>query len=99
MNMSSWFIKFFGVSSFVLIFQWSTTNANVLEYLRKPQPKASWKVIESSDSDHITTYRLELVSQTWQKIDWKHSVMVYYPKELTPKNFINQLLIFIVRIS
>ncbi len=82
MNMSSWFIKFFGVSSFVLIFQWSTTNANVLEYLRKPQPKASWKVIESSDSDHITTYRLELVSQTWQKIDWKHSVMVYYPKEL-----------------
>lgn len=53
--------------------------ADLIEYVRKPDPTFSWKLVNSVDSPAGKVYNLELVSQTWQEIAWQHSVQVFLP--------------------
>lgn len=48
-------------------------------YVSRPEPVYSWKLIEKADMSGLTVYRLELTSQTWQDIVWKHVLTVYEP--------------------
>lgn len=51
-------------------------------YVAKPEPAYRWTLDEKSQQGGITIYRMELTSQVWQDITWKHSLTVYEPANL-----------------
>ncbi|HEY7427569.1 MAG TPA: PhoPQ-activated protein PqaA family protein, partial [Gemmataceae bacterium] len=70
------------------IFGLSPTRADLPEYLRKPEPAFTWKMGEKIERDGNTIYNLQLVSQTWQGITWKHALQVYQPKGVRPASML-----------
>jgi PhoPQ-activated pathogenicity-related protein len=54
------------------------------DYLKKPEPAFSWKVSDKSVQDQGTVWDIELVSQTWEDITWKHHLQVYQPTGVKP---------------
>jgi PhoPQ-activated pathogenicity-related protein len=60
------------------------SRADLLDYLKKPEPKFAWKLKDKKDLPQGTLYDLELTSQEWQKILWKHQLQVYQPKDVKP---------------
>jgi PhoPQ-activated pathogenicity-related protein len=59
-------------------------RADLFEYVKKPEPKYSWKLKETIKSDQGTIYDLHLVSQVWHDIVWEHQLQVYQPKDVEP---------------
>ena len=57
----------------------------IFQYIERPEPDFAWKKIESITVGGNTVHRLELTSQKWQDIIWKHALIVYEPKALTHK--------------
>lgn len=62
----------------------SSTRADLMEYVKKPEPKYEWKLKGKSAHLMGTVYDLHLVSQTWQDITWEHQLQVYQPKDVKP---------------
>lgn len=52
------------------------------DYVRKPDDSFAWKLIGKSEQPLGAIYDIELTSQTWQGLVWKHVLMVYEPKAL-----------------
>lgn len=52
------------------------------EYVAKPDDSFGWKLIGKSEQALGSIYDVELTSQTWQGIVWKHVFMIYEPKTL-----------------
>ncbi len=52
------------------------------DYVRRPEPDFAWKLASESATDDGTVYHLELTSQKWQDIVWKHALMVYEPRQI-----------------
>jgi PhoPQ-activated pathogenicity-related protein len=52
------------------------------EYVAKPDYSFAWKLAGKTDQALGTIYDVELTSQTWQGIVWKHVFLVYEPKAL-----------------
>ena len=61
-----------------------SARADLLDYVKKPEPKFAWKLKDKTVTDGATIYDLELTSQEWQKILWKHQLQVYQPKDVKP---------------
>jgi len=59
-------------------------RADLLDYVNKPDDSFAWKLKEKSAGEENTVYTLELTSQTWHGIVWKHSVQVFLPKDVKP---------------
>jgi PhoPQ-activated pathogenicity-related protein len=59
-------------------------EADLLEYVKKPEPKFAWKIKEKIKSEQGTIYDLRLVSQVWHDITWEHQLQVYQPKNVAP---------------
>src|SRR6266705_2440734 len=59
-------------------------RADLLEYVKKTEPKYSWKLKEKIKNDQGTIYDLHLTSQTWHDITWEHQLQVYQPKDAEP---------------
>jgi PhoPQ-activated pathogenicity-related protein len=59
-------------------------RADLLEYVRTPDPEFRWELKQKTDTDAGTVYDLHLVSQVWQGIRWEHQLQVYLPKGVTP---------------
>lgn len=59
-------------------------RADLLDYVKKPDPSYSWKQTGKVELESGTVYNLRLVSQTWQGIKWEHDVQVYLPKGVKP---------------
>jgi PhoPQ-activated pathogenicity-related protein len=59
-------------------------RADLESYVKKAEPKYSWKLKGKTDVPQGTIYDLELVSQEWEKIVWKHQLQVYQPKDVKP---------------
>ena len=66
-------------------------RADLLEYVRRPDPAFSWRLAETERSAAGTTYRLQLVSQVWQGTRWTHELAVHVP----PKTEGSTALLFI----
>lgn len=49
-------------------------------YVAKPEPAYAWTLLEKTQAGGVTIYKLELTSQTWQGIEWKHVLHVYEPE-------------------
>ena len=58
------------------------------DYLAIPDSVYSWKLIEKIDNPLGKIYDVELTSQAWMDMTWKHVMMVYEPKQLTHKDHV-----------
>lgn len=47
-------------------------------YVAKPEPVYGWKFLGKKGG----IYRLELTSQTWQSIEWKHALYIFEPTNI-----------------
>jgi PhoPQ-activated pathogenicity-related protein len=75
-------IRFLALLSFLL--GAASARAGLTEYLNKDEPAFAWKVQDKKELDDGTIYTIRLVSQTWQKLDWEHDLVVYAPKGVQP---------------
>lgn len=55
-------------------------------YVAKDEPDFSWKHAQTITTPQGTVQRLELTSQKWQGIVWKHALIVYEPPVLEHPN-------------
>ena len=67
-----------------LYFGAGLARADLLEYVKKPDPSFEWKLKEKIAHPAGDVYDLHLVSQTWQKIKWEHQLQIYVPKGVKP---------------
>ena len=58
------------------------TRADLLEYVGRPDAAFSWRLLDMQRAAHGTSYRLELVSQTWQGTRWLHELDVHVPSRV-----------------
>ncbi len=61
-------------------------RADLLEYVKKPEPRFAWKLLEKLTLEQGTVYDLRVTSQEWQGILWTHQVQVYQPKDVAPNS-------------
>ena len=59
-------------------------RADLFDYVNKPDAAFSWKLKGKTALDAGTLYDLEMVSQVWQGITWKHQLQVFLPKDVKP---------------
>jgi PhoPQ-activated pathogenicity-related protein len=59
-------------------------RADLHQYVKAPDPSFAWKLKEKINHPLGTVYDLELVSQTWQGIAWKHQLQIYLPTGVKP---------------
>ncbi len=52
------------------------------EYVNLPDPSFAWKLNEKTDLALGRVYDLELTSQAWMDMTWKHVFMIYEPKAI-----------------
>jgi PhoPQ-activated pathogenicity-related protein len=64
----------------------------IYRYVARPEPDFAWKQLQKVDLDAGTVFQLEVTSQKWHDIVWKHAVEVYEPKRLV---FPRHALIFV----
>ena len=66
----------------------SVVPQEIFDYVALPEPDFAWKLAESQSLGANKVHRLELTSQKWQGIVWKHNLFVYEPAELVHKDHI-----------
>ena len=54
----------------------------IFRYMDRPEPDFAWKKLDTIAAGPNRIHRLELTSQKWQNIVWKHALVVYEPKQL-----------------
>jgi PhoPQ-activated pathogenicity-related protein len=62
------------------------------DYVSAPDKSYGYKLIETQELDDCRIHKLELTSQTWQGIPWKHALYAYVPHEC---NHTSTVLLFI----
>lgn len=66
------------------LFAASPAWADLLDYVKRPEPAFAWKFREKQELPQGTVYDLAVTSQVWQGIPWTHQVQVYQPKDVAP---------------
>lgn len=61
----------------ILTFAAAPCRADLDEYVKKPDPAFAWKQVDVQETPLGKVAALELTSQEWQGITWKHSLRVY----------------------
>ena len=51
-------------------------------YLALPDDSFRWEIVEKIDAPNERTFLIDLTSQTWQGIQWKHSLLVALPNRV-----------------
>ena len=64
----------------------------IFQFMERPEPDFAWKKLDTIEAGTNRVHRLELTSQKWQNIVWKHALIVYEPKQLVHKQ---QMLLFV----
>lgn len=67
--------------------------ADLDDYVKAPDPAFSWKQTSNHTTPAGAIHSIDLTSQVWQGITWKHELTIYEPAELTYKDAV---LLFIV---
>lgn len=57
-------------------------RADLDAYVKKPDPSFAWSVQGEVQTPLGTITTIDLASQTWQEIVWKHNLTVYSPKDV-----------------
>jgi PhoPQ-activated pathogenicity-related protein len=58
------------------------------DYLARPEPAFGWTLQNQQKLDAGTVYNVELTSQTWQGIVWKHALQICEPDQLDHKRHV-----------
>lgn len=58
----------------------SEINPALKNYINKPDKSLDWKDYKQSKTTEGNYYEINLTSQTWQEIPWRHRLIVYFPK-------------------
>lgn len=58
----------------------------IFQYVAAPAPEYRWSLEETREIDGARVYRLNLVSQKWQGIVWRHPLLVFEPRELVHRD-------------
>jgi PhoPQ-activated pathogenicity-related protein len=66
--------------------------AGLDDYVKQPDSAFAWSQTGNHDTPAGTIYSLELTSQVWQGITWRHDLRVYEPREV---RFPDAMLLFI----
>lgn len=59
-------------------------SASVLDYVKKPDEAFRWSLKQKREVAGTRIYEIELTSQTWQSITWKHDLVVVLPPKVEP---------------
>jgi PhoPQ-activated pathogenicity-related protein len=81
----TWWPVLVFVSSVLLLVTPPDTRADLAGYIKKPESEFSWKVKRKDETPDGTIWTLDLVSQVWHDVTWKHALQVVVPKNVTPK--------------
>ncbi len=52
------------------------------DFVARADDSFAWKLVAQQESDGARSFDLELTSQTWQDIVWKHDLLVFQPAKL-----------------
>lgn len=52
------------------------------DYVRKPDSSFVWKQVEQRDMEGFTATRLDLTSQTWRGLVWRHQMLIVRPPKV-----------------
>ncbi|MGC8642892.1 MAG: PhoPQ-activated pathogenicity-related family protein [Isosphaeraceae bacterium] len=80
-------------SLIVLSFAFTSSGAELDDYVQAPDPAFTWKQTSNHTTPAGMIHSIDLTSQVWQGITWKHALTIYEPAELTCKDTV---LLFIV---
>lgn len=58
------------------------------EFVMKADPSFAWKLADQQEAGGAWSFDVELTSQTWQDITWKHDMLVFQPADLKHPNHI-----------
>ncbi|QVL32534.1 hypothetical protein KIH39_01040 [Telmatocola sphagniphila] len=67
-----------------LLFLPLSARADLASYLKKPEPKYSWKLKSKTEVLIGTVYEIDMISQEWQGIVWDHTIAIIIPKNVKP---------------
>lgn len=59
-------------------------RADLADYLKRAEPKFAWKVTSQNSALGAKVWELEMTSQVWQNIPWKHKLHVVLPEKVKP---------------
>lgn len=59
-------------------------RADLGSYIKKAEPKYTWKLKQKTEVLIGTVYELSLTSQEWQGITWEHDLAIVLPKDVKP---------------
>ena len=62
------------------LFSPAPAAADLLAYLRKPDPAFAWRAENARELGAGTAHALHLVSQQWQGAPWQHTLHLYVPE-------------------
>jgi len=62
------------------------------DYVKAADDSFSWKLVRTAETDGGNLYEIDLVSQTWQGIRWRHVLVVHEPRRVAHDD---QVLLFI----
>ncbi len=58
------------------------------EFVHKADPSFAWKLTDQQEAAGARSFDVELTSQTWQDITWKHDMLVFQPADLKHPNHV-----------
>lgn len=58
------------------------------EFVMKADPSFAWKLADQQETGGARSFDVELTSQTWQDITWKHDMLVFQPADLKHPNHV-----------
>jgi PhoPQ-activated pathogenicity-related protein len=60
------------------------SSADLYEYNRKPEPAFAWQLKGSGSAAEERLWDIELASQSWQSVTWRHRLQIYQPRGTAP---------------
>ncbi|QEH34692.1 PhoPQ-activated pathogenicity-related protein [Aquisphaera giovannonii] len=60
--------------------------AELDEYVKAPDPAYAWKQLDTKSTPQGTVHLLELTSQVWHDITWKHDLTIFEPADLVHRD-------------
>jgi len=83
MNMKSFFpCTFFSLVSLALTYAADPSPTQLNEYLALPDNSFSWKVVHKEETLNHHRFVIEMTSQTWHGITWKHYMYIAEPSRM-----------------
>lgn len=62
-----------------VIYAQTTAETALVDYINNGDNNYKWEAIDQMRGEGVTAYRLELTSQKWQDIVWRHELVVIIP--------------------